>query len=244
MEISLIGLGWFGQQLAESLKVKHHIRGSNRTDEKVAKIKDLGFETEKLCPPMLPTTNLLNADVILINLPPFANQLSWLQTWSWRKESRLIFISSTSVYGGNVGEVSESTRPLPNSPSGHWLVEEEEWFKTFPNSTIIRFGGLIGPNRHPGKILSGRRDLEGGNWPVNLIHSLDAVAFVEMIIEKNIVNETFNLVYPLHPTREEYYQSYCLANQLALPEFVPSIDPGKVVTSHKVMKLYEFKKKI
>lgn len=244
MKISLIGLGWFGLQLAESLKNKHHINGTNRTDEKVAKLKDLGFDTERLCPPMLPSTSLLNADVILINLPPFAHQLSWLKTWPWRKESRLIFISSTSVYGSNIGEVSESTKPLPNSPSAHWLLEEEEWFKTFPNSTIIRFGGLIGPNRHPGKILSGRKDLEGGNWPVNLIHSLDAVGFVELVIENTIVNETFNLVYPSHPTRQEYYQSYCLANQLALPEFLPSTETGKVVTSHKVMELYEFKKDI
>lgn len=244
MKISLIGLGWFGLQLANSLKKNHDVIGTTRTFEKLALLEELGLETELLRFPSTPSKKMLSSDTIVINIPPFDSQLGWLQSWSWQPNSRIIFISSTSVYGDHFGEVSEETKPLPNTSNGQWLIEEEEWIKTFPSSTIVRFGGLIGPDRHPGRILSGRQNIEGGNLPVNLIHSVDAVGFIEFIIENNVLSETFNLVHPHHPTREEYYQSYCLTHELPLPQFLPSLNPGKIVSALKVMNVYCFKEKI
>ena len=244
MKISIIGLGWFGLALAQELQKKHSISGTTRTIEKLKKIQELVPDIFLLHDGEKPNPALFHADTVLINIPPTKNQLDWLKTWEVPLEKHIIFISSTSVYGQQQIDVNEETCPLPDSESGKILIEEEQWIKTFPFYTIIRFGGLIGPDRHPGRHLSGKLNLTGGNWPVNLIHQKDTVFFTQHVIEKKLVGEVFNLVHPYHPTRKDYYQHYCKMNNLILPQFVEDIEKGKKVSSLKVEKIYQFKESI
>ena len=51
------------------------------------------------------------------------------------------------------------------------------------NTTVIRFGGLIGYDRMPGKFLTGKKDLPNGDAPVNLIHRDDCVQIIYQIIK-------------------------------------------------------------
>jgi len=76
---------------------------------------------------------------------------------------------------------------------------------------------------------------------VNLIHLDDCVGFTKLVIEKKITNEIFNLVNPDHPTRKDYYQGYCLREELSLPHFTLDNMEGKIVSSEKVNSLYSFK---
>jgi nucleoside-diphosphate-sugar epimerase len=240
MKISIIGLGWFGEALAQELKTQHEILGTTRSEEKILTFSKQHIQAEKLTAVDLPSDALLSADVIILNIPPFAGQLEWFKKWHWNKKAHLIFISSTSVYGTNTGEVDETTIPLPETENGKILLEEEEWVKSFPRYTIIRFGGLIGANRHPGKFLSGRLNLSGGNLPVNLIHRQDCIGFTKLVIDKKLFGETFNLAHPEHPQRRDYYQSFCLGNNLPLPQFIDSPETGKVISSTKVLNHYHF----
>lgn len=228
MKISIVGLGWFGSSLAEAL-AGHEISGTHRTD---------------LNESNTPSAAIMDADVFVLNIPPFKNQLKWFQSWNWSQKTHVIFISSTSVYGQEAGELDESMAPIPSTENGQLLLQEEEWFKTFPHHTIIRFGGLLGKDRHPGKVLSGRKNLSGGNQPVNLLHLDDAVGFTKLVIEQKLVNRTFNLVNPEHPTREAFYRGYCETHKLPLPEFEHSSMPGKSICSALVENLYEFKVKL
>jgi nucleoside-diphosphate-sugar epimerase len=240
MKISILGLGWFGQQLAASLNPQHQILGSTRDPEKVKKLSELGHRVFLLSPPQLPSDELLSSDVIVINFPPFKDQLNWLQQWPIPQTTHLIFISSTSVYGLNEGIVNEATSPKPNTENGEILVSEENWIKShFPLYSIIRFGGLIGPGRHPGKFLSGRKNLAGGKSPVNLIHSGDCVGFVKQVIDQKLKG-TFNLVFPDHPGRSEYYSNYCFKEGLPIPEFQDNQIETKIVTDSRVAKIYNF----
>ena len=241
MKISIIGLGWFGSTLAEALKETHTIVGSTRSEEKIEPFARSGIQAEVLNPPLCPSPLLLRADVIVLNIPPFKDQLEWFKSWQWKPEAHVIFISSTSVYGQEEGILTESDPALPESENGHMLVKEEEWIKTLPSYTIIRFGGLFGKARHPGKFLSGRKELSGGNQPVNLIHLDDTVGFVKLVIEKKITGETFNFVSPDHPSRREYYQKYCANNNLPLPEFLDSPVPGKTISQNKASTFYQCK---
>ncbi|UWX55254.1 hypothetical protein NYZ99_01135 [Maribacter litopenaei] len=72
--------------------------------------------------------------------------------------NNILFVSSTSVYGENQGEVNEETIPIPSSEAGKQLLETEKLIRenSHVESTIIRFAGLIGPDRHPVNMLSGR----------------------------------------------------------------------------------------
>lgn len=241
MKISVIGLGWFGEALARDLKTQHEVFGSTRSDEKILAFQQQNITAEKLTTTELPSDKLLSADVIILNIPPFPGQVEWLKSWRWSKDSHLIFISSTSVYGKNCCTVDETTLPLPETENGKILLDEETWIKTFSNYTIIRFGGLIGPGRHPGKSLNGRLNIAGGSLPVNLIDLKDCIGFTKLVIEKKLMNEIFNLVHPDHPVRRDYYQNYCLKNNLPLPEFIDSPESGKIISHAKVSQFYQFK---
>lgn len=219
---SILGLGWYGRPLAVFLQKKGlKISGSTRDTYKAQQLQENQINAIALNYPEQPPEELLNVDILILNIPPFEEQLDWFKSWKWNKNTWIIFISSTSVY------------PRPESKNAELLFKQEEWVKTnFSDWTIIRFGGLIGPDRHPGNHLSGKKNLSGRLWPVNLIHLEDTINFTNHVIDKNLKHTSFNLVSDEHPTREEYYTEYCLRKNLPLPEFnQEDISEGKIVPS-------------
>ncbi|CAM4058851.1 SDR family NAD(P)-dependent oxidoreductase [Flavobacterium weaverense] len=155
----------------------------------------------------------------------------------------VLFVSSTSVYGENQGTVDESTIPEPETESGKQLLECESLLKSNSNfkTTILRFGGLIGFDRQPGKYLAGRENLENPESPVNLIHQKDCIGIILKIIESDYWNETFNAVSPFHPSRESYYSQKAADLNLPLPKFdhsKPSV--GKLIENNKIINLLKY----
>ncbi len=149
---------------------------------------------------------------------------------------KVIFISSTSVYGDVDGEVNEETEPNPTTESGKQLVECERIFQEDEKlkTTIIRFGGLIGPDRHPVTMLSGRENLTGGNTPVNLIHLDDCINLIDKVIENNLWNTVLNGVYPDHPLKKDYYTSEAEKRGIKPPDYQinEEITDKKITTSN------------
>jgi nucleoside-diphosphate-sugar epimerase len=80
---------------------------------------------------------------------------------------KVIFVSSTSVYGEipleNVevekNSITEEILPNPDTESKQ-LLEVENKSNTHFKTTIVRFGGLIGNDRHPIYFLAGRKNIE------------------------------------------------------------------------------------
>lgn len=234
MKISIIGLGWFGEPLAkELLKAGHEVFGTTRTIDKKEQLEKENIHVSLFEYPEYPNKNLLDNDIVILNIPPFIDELEWFQSWQWNPKTWVIFVSSTSVY---------SKKENQNIPL---LKQQEAWIQSeFQNWTILRFGGLIGQNRHPGKYMSGKKNLAGRLWPVNLVHLDDCIGVTKTIIEKNLKSEIFNVVSSDHPTREEYYTDYCKKNGLPLPEFDQSDDSkAEAIENQKITKFYnsEFK---
>lgn len=231
MKISVIGLGWYGEPLAQELqKSGHRISGSTRTKEKEQSFYSQNINAERLSYPDLPSDNLMNADIVILNIPPFEEELQWFKNFEWNAKTWLIFISSTSVY------------PTPETKSGHLLQQQEEWVQNeFEHWTILRFGGLYGGSRHPGKSLSGKKNLAGRMKPVNLIHLDDCIGFTKTVIEKRLQNKIFNVVSDDHRTREEFYTEHCRKAGLPLPEFDQNdLSQGKIVPNEEMKKYYSF----
>lgn len=240
--MSIIGLGWFGSAFAEASKGAYEVQGTTRSEVKKASLEKSGLYAEVLSRPLIPSQKLLEAEIILLNIPPFEGQLDWFKSWKWNKNSQVIFISSTSVYGEVSGPIDEDSALKPATINAEELVRCEEWFLSFPHHVIIRFGGLLGASRHPGNTLSGKKNLKGGQQAVNLIHLDDTIGFTKLVIEKKIKQQVFNLVAPFHPTRRDYYQNFCRDKNLPLPEFDPSdASEGKIVSHEKVSRIYQFK---
>ncbi len=229
MKTSILGLGWFGAPLAEALvREGFSVSGTTRSEEKRIHLNNTGVNTEKLTYPELPSSSLLDQDIVVLNIPPFEDQLAWFKRWAWDLKAWVIFISSTSVY------------PTPDTRSGELLKAQEEWISgTFPDWTILRFGGLLGGNRHPGKHLAGRKNLPGRNWPVNLIHLEDTIGATLAVIKARAKGRIFHVVSDEHPSRSDFYSDYCLRHGLPLPEFDPTDTTyGKLVSNTDLRSVY------
>lgn len=236
--IGIIGCGWLGFPLAEELhKAGYRISGTTSSEEKIKALKTKGIQPFKISisedginGPILEFLSTLS--ILIINIPPglrgkgpkesYIEKIKLLYTAIKKTEiKQVIFASSTAVYGEAEGIVTEKTKPAPNTASGVQLLQCENLFLNDKQlqASIIRFGGLIGPKRHPITMLSGRENLKGGNAPINLIHLDDCIGIIKSIIEHNHWNTILNAVYPLHPTKEEYYTEQALKRGLAPPHY-------------------------
>jgi nucleoside-diphosphate-sugar epimerase len=226
MKISIIGLGWFGSPLALELKADgHEVSGSSTSEEKINAFLQKDVYAFRLKYPEMPKA--IDADILILNIPPFPEELEWFKSWEISPETWVIFISSTSV----------------ESKTNETLSSQEEWVKTLPHWTILRFGGLFGGERHPGKYLSGKKNLPGRLWPVNMLHLNDAIGFTKKIIELKTKSKIFTVLSSDHPTREEFYTSFCMKNNLPLPEFdQDDVSLKSPLSNEEAQKLFSFMK--
>jgi len=208
------------------------------------------------------TAFLENAKILIIDIPPklrgsekenFVLKIkNIIPAIEKSTVENVIFISSTSVYGENNLLVTEETALNPDTESGKQLMETEQLLQSNTNfkTTILRFGGLIGEDRHPVHFLAGRTHIENPNAPINLIHQEDCIGIIMAIIDQIQIkcwnrNEVFNAVTPFHPSRKEYYTQKAIELNLALPEFnLENSTFGKTILSNKTGAFlgYTFKK--
>lgn len=258
--ISILGCGWLGKALAESLINKNYIVNGSVT--KAEKLKDL--QLFKIIPFQLKLSangitgngmeDFFNCDSLIISISPgrdeninndFLEGIKNLMPVLKEKSRQIIFISSTSVYANLNREVKEEDAGISEKNSGTVLLKAENLLTQFPiDATCIRFGGLIGYDRMPAKFLAGKSNLKNGNAPVNLIHRDDCVSILELIIEKEIRNETFNACMDEHPLRREFYSIAAQKAGLPIPQFSDDFNVEfKIVNSEKLKKAlgYTFK---
>lgn len=251
--IAILGCGWLGLPLAESLLAKGlRIHGSTTSEEKLSVLSSRGILpflislSEEGVKGPIPLF-LEGVDTLLINVPPrlrgkkkenYVKKMRWLREAAIAsKVANILFVSSTSVYGNLEGAVTETTLPQPNTESGEQLLAAETLFQNQQafRASIVRFGGLIGPKRHPITFLSGKKGLSNGNHYVNLIHLTDCILVLENIILKAWWNDVFNAVYPYHPTKEEYYRLVAHKRGIQPPEYKQDNNKkGKQIIAHKL----------
>ncbi|MCZ8332452.1 MAG: NAD(P)H-binding protein [Flavobacterium sp.] len=265
MTISILGCGWLGFPLAKSLLKKgFSVKGSTTTLEKISVLENARIDTFQIVLSEEEISGeidafLFNSQILIIDIPPklrgnsnenfvakIQNLIPFIEKSSVTK---VIFVSSTAVYSDDISIdlITEETIPNPETESGKQLLEAEKVLQNNLNfkTTIIRFGGLIGEDRHPIKFLAGRENLENPDGPINLIHQLDCIGILEGILEKNCFGEIFNAVAPFHPSRKVYYSKKAQELNLPLPKFdesKPSV--GKTISSEKVSTVlgYEFQR--
>ena len=254
-QISILGCGWLGLPLAKALLKKgFSVKGSTTSIDKLSIIENLGIQPFCLA---LESNNvsgdietfLQGSKTLIIDIPPklrgnskedFIGKIATLIPFIEKsKIENVLFVSSTSVYGDTPTalSVTEETKTCPETESGRQLVAVEQLLQTNIHfkTTILRFGGLIGEDRHPIRFLAGKKNLENPKAPINLIHQTDCIGIIIKIIEFDCWNETFNAAAPFHQSREAYYTQKAIDLGLDLPEFnVESPTFGKTILSTKV----------
>lgn len=233
--ISIIGLGYLGLPLGKELKTSGKtVRGTTRSPDKAESFQESGIQAEILTSSNAPSAELLRSEVLVLNIPPSEGQLEWFKSWNWDFSKRIIFVSSTSVYKPSEGVVHEDSEKEMGI-----LSMEEEWIAThFENHVILRAGGILGPDRHPGQILSGRKNISKANHPVNLIHVEDLRGIILKLLDSDFKG-VINVVSDEHHKRKEFYQDFCRRNNLPLPEFdEEDLSEGKTVSNERLKTLY------
>lgn len=243
---SIIGLGWLGLPLAERLLTRGcNVLGSTTTADKLSGLRQKGIDAHLLHLNPAPEgnlTGLLNANVLIVNVPPRAGQFGdrhhpeqmRLLADAVRSSTvqHVIYVSSTSVYPELNRELVEADVQTPDQSAAPALVEaEQHWLALSPDRliTIVRCAGLMGESRIPGKYVAGRT-VDSGTLPVNYIHQTDAVGLLAAVIRQELTG-TFNAVAPQHPTREAVYRQSCAKFGYALPTFV---QPDKSLTFKQI----------
>lgn len=244
LKVSVIGCGWLGLSLCQSLLAKGHIlkttTSSNEKRSKLAASYDVylfDITTQQIAPA------LLDCDVLIYTIPPLGR--GEVQTFfkDMASEQKILFISSTSVYGKSQGPCNEDSPLNPESKNGQILKKTETFLQEhFKQLTIIRPGGLYADLRHPIYSLQGKKDLTTGQDLLHLVHRDDCVAAIISIIENNVWNEIINLVNDLRIPKAEYYPQKAQSLGLVPPQYLEAPNPNPTsISNQKSKKLLALK---
>ena len=154
---------------------------------------------------------------------------------------RVFFVSSTSVFGQNSGQVvNEHSDTLPAGFSGKAIIEGEKLLREydFPY-TIVRFGGIYGPGREMliRQVLSGVDVQAAPPILTNRIHEYDCAAILLHLVG---LDQSGNTIEPLYiavdsngADKLSVYQF--IAKQLSRPENVHLIEQSSTVKGKRCL---------
>jgi nucleoside-diphosphate-sugar epimerase len=169
----------------------------------------------------------------------FQGTMNLLKTFDKTAPQKIIFISSTSVYGVTDGAwVDESTPPGGNfetqedAQNAQWLLNAENLVLASGIPGIIfRLGGIYGPGRHRLRLLKeGKMKPSFTDLYTNRIHRDDIVGGLELLLEKGKAGEVYLGVDDDPATQREFYTWLC--QKLNLPVSGESDNGAAKTTAH------------
>jgi nucleoside-diphosphate-sugar epimerase len=241
--VTIIGCGWLGKALGKAFIEKGiSVKGTTTTPQKLEELREMGISPFLLSAD-LPNTAVIDelaSDAIVVTVPPSGR---FQENDSLAMHQRLIeqlrrfhylpfyYTSSTSAYPDEERIFTEEDI----LPEGRMLNIEKLYQAAFPESAILRLGGLFGPDRNPARFFSGKKNVPRPFAPINMTHQSDGVeALVTLIILRK--SGIYNVVSPEHPTRIDFYTQAALASAMEVPDFdLADLSKGKVVSSSRLI---------
>ncbi len=237
MNIGITGCGWLGMPLAQSfVQQAHHVVGTTTTPTKLKHLQAQGISAQLF--DFDDYSFLKGLDILVFNIPPLAHgkKIEALIP-HLPNQTRLLFISSTSVYAAQEEIVTEETILNPQSLSGK-ILQESEFFlrrELKDRLTILRLAGLVGPGRHPGNFVAGKT-LNSPHAPINLIHQQDCLSIIHEIFRQRSWGEVFNAVCDEHTSKQEFYTLMCQLKRTSPPTFTQQHEAFKIISNEKLKK--------
>lgn len=248
-KITIIGAGWLGEALGlEWLREGQKVWGTTTTPQKIAHLEALGFTAELLQTEAKGVKGnvsrlLENTHTLILNIPPGLRKdhdgdpekaLSHLMEYMLPfNPPKILFVSSTGVFEDTPKTFTEKDTPNADSFRGRSLIQLEQHITSaFPQTTLLRCGGLLGGDRHPVKYLSGKTGIERPLAPVNLIHRDDVIGIIKTWQQYETHLPVIHAVSPHHPSRKAYYEKAAQDLNLPKPLFaMEDIRSGKRIDS-------------
>lgn len=254
--ISILGCGWYGLPMATTLVSNgYKVKGSTTSPQKLSDLSK-----SKISPYLIDIQNdtienegdFFDTDVLIIAIPPkrstaeqhlFTSKIDAIICASKQRVKHVIFISSISVYGDNNSHLNELSVPKPKTQSGKVILQAEDALRKSNNftTTILRFAGLIGPGRDPGKFFAGKTNIPNGQAPINLILQKDCIDITLSIIKQRAFGYTYNACIPDHPSKQWFYARASAKSALPHPIFIDQLDNWKIIESENVTSILNYK---
>jgi len=255
--VSILGCGWLGVPLGKHLRNRRFsVKGSVTSPEKFNLLRTSGIEPYRiiLSDLMVEVDDpaFFETDVLVISIPPrridgieriFPTQIAQLIPIILKSGIRkVIFISSTSVYPENLKTASENDVLSPDKESGKACLAAENLLNHLTDfeTTIIRFGGLIGANRKSGPF-SPEIGSTGFKYSGEPDSSGRLCWYYAAILEKDIWGETLNACCPEHPLKKDFYGKAAQISGIPMPLISDRAEAYKIVDSSKLKRLLKYK---
>lgn len=220
--ISLIGCGWLGKALALDLQSSGHNLIATTAHDKTTEFAECDVPYIKLDAAVdnVPES-IKNSDVLIYMVPPLSVSHVKKLFDQIPVDKKIIFVSSTSIYGKNLGQVDETLEHHECSTGSPILLETENYIKErFRFATILRFGGLYGYKRHPVYFLQGKDELTGGHAFLHLVHRDDCIKAIKAVLVKKVWGEIFNITGDVNLRKNEYYTMMAAKLNLLPPKYI------------------------
>ncbi|WP_281559387.1 NAD(P)H-binding protein [Thalassomonas sp. RHCl1] len=248
--VGIIGCGWLGKALAKQLiKENIPVMATTTREEKAAELNQAGINSRVLQLPqalsLLSEHDIFSCRQLVICITPqlkkgrvdYPEKIAQLVTAAEKNDvEKIILLSTSSVYNGLEGDVSEQSELDLSANKVAIVAQAEQSVLNFNGlSAVIRLTGLIGPARHPGRFLAGKKNLANPDAAVNLIHQADALGLICCLLKQKQAQGIYNGVANTRVSRQQFYQQAALT--LALPE--PAFNEqdrgitGKVINGDK-----------
>lgn len=247
--VIIIGCGDIGKRFAAlaSRNGFEHIYGTTRTPEHTDKLATSGI-TPILAnlddPTTLATIPTADATLLYCAPPPgggfqdsrarnFCHALAAMP-----RPTKIIYISTTAVYGDNGDElITELTPPAPATSRGRRRLDAEETFQQFGRDhhvpvTILRVAGIYGPGRLPLQQLRSNHPvlIPAEAKPTNRIHADDLATICLAAAERGVDQAIYN-VCDGHPgTLTEYFTAAAALLGFPAPPQITLAEAHKVMT--------------
>jgi nucleoside-diphosphate-sugar epimerase len=237
--ISILGSGWLGLPLAQRFVAQGYgVKTSTTSASRLQTLSSLCTESflVDIGKPLINIQSFLKSTVLVVNITSkdidgFKALVQEIETSEVRK---VLFVSSTSVYPVDSKTVTEAD--AKESPDHPLTIIEKLFVESAKfDSTILRFAGLIGYSRHPGRFFRGGKTARNPDANINLIHRDDCINIIDGIVTNNLWGETFNGCADTHPSKREFYSQAATQLGAPPPAFEESDDRSfKIISNEKI----------
>jgi len=231
-KVFIAGCGYIGERIARAYQESGaDVTCMVRAAEHGARLEAAGFTTviSALDDPADLSPLDLSGSTLFYLVPPPGGGIAdsrarnfIARTSGTEKPAKIVYMSATSVYGGDGGVVTEESPTVPDSAMGKRRLDAEAAFIEYGAAmgfpvVILRVSGIYGPGRLPLMQISQGQPLlnEDESGPSNRIHADDLAAVCIAAAEKGMDGEIFN-VSDGNPSSMTSYFNAC-ADALGLP---------------------------
>ncbi len=240
----VVGAGWLGEPLAQRLQTQgQRVVVTARQADRIQSLQAAGLSAWRLdladAGESFGLHDRLKAfRTLLLAIPPakgggllYADQLKFLLAhWPEEAGRKIVFYSSTSVYPDQDGSWKEEDELQTDHPVSQAESVIGSWGK---NVLILRCGGLCDERRIIGRYFAGKI-LPNADQPVNYVHREDVIGATLHLLERE-TNGIFNVVAPLHPTRQAVFQTQANRYQFAPPLTAQAGGIHRIIDAEKLL---------